>query len=160
MMTWLLKQLLDFPGKRVIINKKPLQWYRKEQSLSWASEKMRKQPVQNNNKNKLYQKLPTILFFDSFFLPLPSLFHTSSISGKSRNFKPSSHYSAMQLPFWHQWQEESPWKERGRGRHQVGEKSLVSPDPLLRLQTNRFLFLKGIFTFVKPIRNFLHLLRY
>ena len=116
--------------------------------------------TQNNNKNKLYQKLPTILFFDSFFLPLPSLFHTSSISGKSRNFKPSSHYSAMQLPFWHQWQEESPWKERGRGRHQVGEKSLVSPDPLLRLQTNRFLFLKGIFTFVKPIRNFLHLLRY
>lgn len=114
----------------------------------------------NNNRNKLYQKLPPILFFDSFILPLPSLFHTSSVSDKPRNFKPSSHYSAMQLPFWHQWQEEGPWKERGRGRHRVGEKSLVSPDPLLRLQTNRFLFLKGIFTFVKLIRNFLHLLTY
>lgn len=44
--------------------------------------------IQNNNKNKLYQKLPTILFFGSFFLPLPSLFHTSPISDKSKNVKP------------------------------------------------------------------------
>lgn len=170
----ILSPLLPVPGKVVACH--PL-WFLGslqhcvylglEPKFTWAGTCMHTRThthIQNNNnkKNNSIKSFPQSCSLAPFFSPsrLYSILPQSQINPGTPN--PShttlpcgSHSEALASVT-----RRGPGKERGRGRHWVGQRLMVSPEHLSRFHTNTFLFLREIFTFVKLIRHFLHLLTY